>query len=1030
MQAAGLRVRGGLGGRPGLAVISLLLGLGLQWSGPVGWGRDLSASVSGCAIQNWQLEEGLPGLSITSIAQTPDGYLWLGTFNGLARFDGPNFTVFDAGNTPALSSGGIMRLAVDDEGALWMVTTEGELVRRAAGQFTLITREDALLPRGSICFVHDLAGRLLLRDRTGQVRRIRNGRLLPLGQADPFRTEEKPSLLNDDQGGTWIGKGGQVTWSGQATFPVFTGSDPGGPETNLVVDAATRSRSGGYWLTTTNGLFRLHQGKLSSRFAPLPPGVTQLKFLNEDKQSNVWAGVWGKGVYRWSAQDSWLAFTAGAGLADHHVNCFFRDREGSLWVGTGQGGLHRFRSQAFQLYDTEEGPGSNVVTSVTQDRQGKMWFGVNGGGLHKWEGGKLLTAVKEPTQLSSNSYALTYSVLADREGAVWIGLYGKRALRRLGNSVTEYDLTDDPSKLMTPHALLEDRAGAIWLGCSGSLMRYKNGHFTRYTTREGLSCDSVAALAEDQAGTLYIATEGGGLNALRAGRFTVATKADGLADNFLSSLYVDRENTLWIGTLYGGLSRFRNGRYRTISVNDGLPAARIGTLIEDDSGYLWFGSNRGIVRVSRQALNDFLDGKGPAIAWRVFGLADGLSTIGCISGNQPAACKAQDGKLWFATVKGVAVVDPKNLPSNPLPPPVVIEQVVLDDRAHDLANAGATFTVPPRSHRLEFHFAGLSLEAPEHVRYRYRLDPFDNDWIQPGTRRVAYYTRVPPGRYQLRVTACNNDGVWNETGASLALVVLPPWWMTWWFRALILLGMLGLVFGSYEWRIHHLRRERLAQESFSRRLLGMQENERQRIAGELHDGMGQDLLVIASQAQLGLTQEEDRPATVARLKDIAETAKQALHQARRMAHNLRPGLIEELGFTKALRATLEKAAQASSLSLAMDLTDVDGLLPPEFEVNLFRVSQECLNNVLKHAGASEAKVTLRRESAGLRLVVEDNGRGFNLDRMKSGPPDQMGFGLRQIAERTKMMAGRIDIQSRPGKGTRIIVEVPVKDSRN
>jgi signal transduction histidine kinase len=236
------------------------------------------------------------------------------------------------------------------------------------------------------------------------------------------------------------------------------------------------------------------------------------------------------------------------------------------------------------------------------------------------------------------------------------------------------------------------------------------------------------------------------------------------------------------------------------------------------------------------------------------------------------------------------------------------------------------------------------------------------------------------------------------------------------------------VFGWYEGRLRRLRREHLAQESFSRRLIASQEHERRRLAGELHDGLGQDLLVIASQAQLSFGQPENPPATTARLKDIAETAKQALQQARRMAHNLRPGLLDELGFTKAVRASVDKAGQASGISMAIHLADVDGLLPPEFEVNLFRITQESLNNVLKHAQASEATITLTKEPAALRLVVEDNGRGFQFNGLEAPPPNQDGFGLRQIAERAKMMGGRLDIQSQPGHGTRMTVEVPLPKS--
>jgi signal transduction histidine kinase len=331
---------------------------------------------------------------------------------------------------------------------------------------------------------------------------------------------------------------------------------------------------------------------------------------------------------------------------------------------------------------------------------------------------------------------------------------------------------------------------------------------------------------------------------------------------------------------------------------------------------------------------------------------------------------------------------------------------------------------------MEFRFTGLSLTAPEKVRFRYRLEPFDRDWIDAGTRRIAHYSGVRPGSYRFQVTACNNDGVWNEGGAVLGVLVLPPWWMTWWFRGLAAVGVAGLVFGWYERRLHRLRRERQAQASFSRRLIASQENERQRLAGELHDGLGQDLLVIASQAQFSLGQPENPSATTTRLQHIAETARQAIQQARRMAHNLRPGLIEELGFTKAVRASAEKAAQAAGISVAIALEDVDRLLPPDFEVNLFRITQESLNNVHKHAGASQVSITLTRSPTSLRLTIEDNGCGFDAARIGSMPPDQRGFGLRQIAERANMMGGRCHFQSRPGQGTRLLVEVPLPGARS
>lgn len=1038
--------------------LTFALGLALSWAPPASQAGERYTHSGGCVVENWQLEQGLPQISVTSIAQTKDGYLWVGTFNGLARFDGVHFTVFDEGNSPGLTSSGITHLAADEEGALWIVTVTGSLVRWAAGRFEEVLTEEALLPSGDVCFLHDSTGQLFLLDHTDQVRQIEHGHVLAADVADRSWSLPASSLLFDEGGGSWVVRQGIATASSRTPFPIWAGSGDATNRTDLVVDAATPSRSGGFWVIAGRGIHRLHHDRLSARLAELPSGISRLGSLREDGQGNLWAGAWGMGVFRLDAQGAWQHFRAGQGLSDNYVNCLFSDREGSLWVGTGQGGLYRFGSRPFQVYDTaESSQGGNAVTSVTQDRQGRLWFGVNGGGLQLWSGARL-ERVTEPD--FPRQYALVYSVLADRHDAIWIGLYGEALLRRQTGTVTRFDLGFGDRKVMTPQVLFEDRAGTLWIGCADSLMRYDRDRFTRYTAHEGLTSTRVMALAEDRSGTLYVGTDGGGLNCLRQGRFTAFTERDGLSEDHLSSLYADRDDVLWIGTAHRGLCRFKNGRFDTIDLKAGLPSNNIGTLLADDEDNLWIGSNRGIVRVSRRALNDYAEGDRRPLALRGFGLSDGLHTLGCSGGSQPASCKAQDGRLWFATVNGAAVVDPKQLRFNSLPPPVVIEEVLMDDRARgsfdpeakaetprpltvaadgaggpmsrsprgaaipDAAAPAPGLTVPAQTHRLEFRFTALSLVAPEKVRFRYRLDPFDRDWTEAGTRRVAYYTGIPPGGYRFQVLACNNDGVWNETGAALNLRVLPPWWRTWWFRALMALGIGSLVFGGYELRLHRLRREQLALASFSRRLIALQEQERRRIAGELHDGLGQDLLVIASQAQLSLRHAENPPTTTARLQDIAETAKQAVQQARRMAHNLRPGLVEELGFTKAVQATVDRSAQSSGLSIAASLATVDGLLPADFEANLFRIIQESLSNIIRHAGASEASVAVSRETAGLRLVVEDKGRGFELHRLEATPPERRGFGLRQIAERARMMGGRMEIRSSPGQGTRLVVEIP------
>ncbi len=963
-------------------------------------------------VEVWQVEEGLPQISVTSIAQTPDGYLWLGTFNGLARFDGIRFKVFDEGNTPALGSSGITWLEVDEEGALWIATERGGLARMSRGQFTAYGPENGLPPSGVAAFLRDTAKRLLLLDRQGTLRWIERGQVRPLSRDDRLAGDE-PSLLVAHGGPAWIGQRARATRSFGQVYPVLIPSGSELIRTNVLIDSATASRSGGYWLATTSGVYRLQDGRLQSRVAPLPNGTNRLGMILEDGQGNCWAGAWRNDLVRWSGGE-WQRFGVGTGLADNHLDVLFEDREGNLWVGTGQGGLHRFKTRLCRMYGATGGL-PNAVTSLAEGRQGRIWIGINGGGLHYWDGG-LMEPVTLPSAL--RQYALVYSVMADREDTVWIGLYGRSVLQVHGQTVTKHVL-GEPEVNATPWVLFEDRAGALWLGTSGGLFRHRAGQFSRYTRQDGLCHDDVRALAEDRAGTFYIGTSGGGLNCLRASHFTCFTEREGLADNHIAAVYVDSEGTVWIGTANGGLNRFKEGRFAKVTVDDGLPSNTIGSIIQDDLGYLWLGSNRGLVRISLRALNEYLAGRRRPLPADIFTQSDGLGTIACTGSGQPSCCKARDGRLWFATAKGAAVVNPKLLPPNPLAPPVVIEEVALDDRHPVLANQ--LFTIPPGIHRVEFRYTGLSFVAPEKVRFRYRLEGFDTDWREAGLQRTAPYTRIPPGQYTFRVTACNNDGVWNQNGAALALTVLPPWWTTWWFRTLAVIGVVGCIFWGVESRVRRLKREHAAQRTLSRRLIETQEAERKRIAAELHDSLGQDLLVIKNRAVLGL-QAAGAPQSAEQFDEISRVAARSLAEVRQISHDLRPYQLDRLGLSNALRAMVTSVAAASGIRCAAEVDSIDGLLPAAMEIHCYRIVQELLNNVVKHSHASAARVTARRLDRNIHLVLEDDGCGFDLEAARGRAA---GAGLTDIAERVRILEGTLRCDSQRAKGTRWTIVIPL-----
>lgn len=378
----------------------------------------------------------------------------------------------------------------------------------------------------------------------------------------------------------------------------------------------------------------------------------------------------------------------------------------------------------------------------------------------------------------------------------------------------------------------------------------------------------------------------------------------------------------------------------------------------------------------------------------------------------------------------MVVIDPKRISSKREPPVVYIETVLMDGEACEVdPTPGAAAVFPPGKQRLEFHYTGLDLSAPTAVRFRHKLEGYDREWLNAGTRREAVYTRVPPGQYRFRVMAANNDGVWNEAGAALAVIVVPPWWQTWWFRGLATVCLSGVVFGLYEYRVYQFRKARATQELFARRLIESQEQERKRVAGELHDSLGQSLQIIKGRARLGLSRADESAERTKQLEEICEAATQAIHEVRAISRALRPAELDQLGLTKSLEWMAAQAGATSSTRFACELENVDKLFPPEIEISLYRIAQEGFNNVLRHAEASEAILELKRENGAVRLSLFDNGRGFAKSARADAMPPRFGQGLAGIAERVKLLGGELDLQSAPGRGTRLTVTCKIPTSR-
>lgn len=436
------------------------------------------------------------------------------------------------------------------------------------------------------------------------------------------------------------------------------------------------------------------------------------------------------------------------------------------------------------------------------------------------------------------------------------------------------------------------------------------------------------------------------------------------------------------------------------------------------------GGNRGIFRVAKQELNDFADGKIKSVTSVVYGTADGMRKRETNAGN-PSALRARDGRLWFATTGGAVVIDPKNIKINRVPPPVVLEKVIGDERTVEPNEAGTE--LPAGTRNVEFHYVGLSFIAPERVKYKYKLDGFDKEWIDADTRHTAFYTNLPPrDDYQFKVVAANDDGIWNERGASLRFRILAPFWKTWWFYGLISAGVAGILFSLFRRRVERLERANAAQTAFSRRLIESQEQERKRIAAELHDSLGQHLIIIKNWASLGLRLSTTGAPASEQLEVISATALLAISEVREIVHDLRPFQLETNGLTETIRFMVEQSAASSGIRFTVDCDRLENFFSPEKQVTFYRAVQECVSNVIKHSDAKRADLTIKRDGRAVKLKISDDGIGFTPGTRANR--DGGGFGLIGLNERFGMLGGIPEIQSTPGRGTTILINLETKNS--
>ncbi len=965
-------------------------------------------------FDSWTTDNGLPQNGVRTITQSPDGYLWFTTFDGLVRFDGVRFTVFDKNNSNGIVNNRFVTVEAFADGSVWAGSEAGDLTVYRGGSFVSYPKE--IVPDTQIVgFIGDADGTVLFEtdksvyklinntfvfvrhnENDGTLKKIHKGNFArwEIYQDKTLRIKDgevkvypvaiknvdyyNDNIFEDENGDFWVGDFDKLVHFGNDGGMTEYGIEDGYPK-NGMAHRFWKDADGGLWFAT--GRFQI-------------PGVGLVRFMDE----------------------KFKVFGAAEGLSDRHIFSVFKDREGTIWLATDKG-LNRLRRQIITPLSKADGLAANEVYPILRARDESIYIGTTRG-LSRYKDGEFSQidlSFADPLRSAPS----IQSLWEDADGRLWVGVLGGLFVIENGTARRLDGLFDG---VRTVSAIRSDRFGNVWFGSEyGGIVGYKDGKtVAKYSTGQGLPSNNIKAIFEAKDGKLWFGTYGGissaeceaeNLNC----RIKSYTTADGLASNSVRSIYEDADGVFWIGTYDGGLSRFKDGSFFNFNTGNGLSSNGVFATVEDERGNFWISSNKGIYRVNKQRLNDFADGKTDHYESFVYGKSDGMLSTECNGGRQPSAMKTEDGKIWFPTLEGVAIVDPNALEVNPMPPPVEIETVAVDREKVDFSQ---TVQLDPSDIYLDIDYTGLSFIKSDQIHFRYRLEGLDEDWIDAGTRRSVNYTHLPAGEFVFRVIAANSDGVWNTEGKSFRIVVYAPFYKTWRFWAILLIALAGIGFLIYRFRIKQLQKINEAQESFSRRLIESQEAERKRIAQELHDGLGQNLLVIKNRAMLGLTVDGKDE----QFSEIQDSATDALSEVRAISYNLRPLHLERLGLTSTLEEMIEEITEVSGIEINCSIEPIDNLFTPENEINFYRIVQECLNNVVKHSNAEIASVEIYRENGQIFLNVKDNGRGFDAGEAH----EKHGLGLNSIGERVRILGGSYSIVSEKGKGTTVSVEIELR----
>lgn len=944
----------------------------------------------------WTQEHGLPQDTIRAIAQTKDGYLWLGTDEGLARFDGYDFVVFNKENG-SLPSNSVTALWAARDGGLW-IGTPGGLTRSRDRKFTTYTKQDGLADTFVNSITEDRSGSLWIAAGI-YLSRFRDGKFTNFSTREGLPIESMRAVYLGRDGTLYVaGYSGVARLDGNKFVSVIGPGDLG----RDIVSTLTEDRHGNLWVAGNSLWMRSRAGKLR-RFQTtdgLPDNF--VRSVWEDRDGNLWAGTNG-GLARLE-NGRFVRNPLATSAERDWVRCIYEDAQGNLWVGMNSG-LNRLRDDMFAIYGESEGLPSDEPTTVYQDHAGRIWIGFHDRGLAQLGGAKPRVYTTREG-LPSNEI---FSIREDHLGDLLIAT--REGLSRMHNGRFYNQVLEDPMHRRLSFDFLEDRSGKLFVAMPGGLKELLSGSTRTVIPGGPLLNNSLVVLCQTRDGSLWAGSYGEGLWRWKDGKAVRFTLADGLSNDQIRALQEDSDGTLWIGTFGGGLNGLRNGRFFHLTTRDGLLSDNISHVEDDGRGSLWLSTTRGICRVTKQELNDFASGKIHSIRAVSYGVSDGLRSAQCAPGypTSHGGTRSADGRLWFPTSRGLAVLDPNEKPPSITAPAVHLLDVLVDGQAVAFAEPAE---LAPGNGRLQFRYSAVDLSAPERVRYFYRLEGIDREWVSAGARRVTNYNSLRHGRYRFVVRAGVPGSQWNET--SFTFHLRPHFYETVWFRYLYSLLAAAGIWGLFRLRVRQIRRR-----------FAFVLEERVRLAREIHDTLAQGFVGISSQLDAVAMTLNGHVDTARQHLDLArKMARHSLTEARRSVMDLRASALEGHDLPAALSQAARQWTAGSRVQVQVDVEGGTRPLPGEMEQHLLRIAQEAVANSMKHAGASQVRIRLEMENSRLRLSVTDDGQGFE----QTDAFSEIGghFGLLGMRERAERLGGELELHSTPGHGTEIEVKVPLR----